>query len=555
MQIIDRKTVAIPGPVGDVTPEALAALAQTETYRDQSVQARDAAEMFAAGTSALQDAAIATQVGDPDSETREALDHVYERGISVLSMGAVGDGITDDSAAIRSTIAAASTFGAQVWFPKRTYAISRVNAGTAYAIGIPAGVSLVGEGATLKLASGQLDYTSMLQALGTGVTVRGLTLDGNKAGQSNESDHRRHGVFISDATDVSIIDCRIKDCAGDGILIYHGGERTTIRGSVITGCKRSGIAIVGEAHETSIENNRIYGNVATPIDGEVEGTFARDVHIIGNHLEAVPGEYALTCGSVVTEHRCPRWVIEGNTIVGGVTLLRSSKTRFVGNTVRTTAGTIPALIISITDQTLVQGNEIEAFARGIVGLHTLGVSPSNVSIIANDIRSGGIGIELDGVKDAQVAHNRLLGAGVGNGIVLTATNSSVTDVDVMFNHVRDYNSVGVAVSASGANTITGMTIAGQKFRDGQTTPTMIIGVRFSGVGTNYSNIRHADNMSGTGVTTPMSDSTTSGPVPLSQSFYNKVPITKPAAPGTAAGSDAAVINAIVTALRNLGLVT
>lgn len=80
MQIIDRKTVAIPGPVGDVTPEALAALAQTETYRDESVQARDAAvdarneaEIFAAGTSALQDAAIASQIGDPESESRDAL--------------------------------------------------------------------------------------------------------------------------------------------------------------------------------------------------------------------------------------------------------------------------------------------------------------------------------------------------------------------------------------------------------------------------------------------------------------------------------------------------
>jgi hypothetical protein len=38
-------------------------------------------------------------------------------------------------------------------------------------------------------------------------------------------------------------------------------------------------------------------------------------------------------------------------------------------------------------------------------------------------------------------------------------------------------------------------------------------------------------------------------------FYNATPVVKAANPGTAAGTDAAVINAIVTALRNLGLVT
>lgn len=39
------------------------------------------------------------------------------------------------------------------------------------------------------------------------------------------------------------------------------------------------------------------------------------------------------------------------------------------------------------------------------------------------------------------------------------------------------------------------------------------------------------------------------------SFYGAVPVAKAASPGTATGTDAAVINALTTALRNLGLVT
>lgn len=67
-QIIDRRVVAIPGPTGSVTPEAVAARNAAKEYRDQ-------AEAFSATTQTLQDAAVSELLAT-DSQTRTTLDAV-----------------------------------------------------------------------------------------------------------------------------------------------------------------------------------------------------------------------------------------------------------------------------------------------------------------------------------------------------------------------------------------------------------------------------------------------------------------------------------------------
>jgi lysophospholipase L1-like esterase len=94
-QILDRRTVAIPGgqgPTGDVTPEAETARDEAETARDearsaqQSAQsARDEAEVFAAGTVQLQDTAVATLIGMEDSQTGSQLDAAVKAKLEPLA--------------------------------------------------------------------------------------------------------------------------------------------------------------------------------------------------------------------------------------------------------------------------------------------------------------------------------------------------------------------------------------------------------------------------------------------------------------------------------------
>lgn len=65
-QIMDKRTVAIPGPVGDVTPQARQA-------RADAVKARDEAEVFAAQSGVKADTALAGLIVQKGSRTQDAL--------------------------------------------------------------------------------------------------------------------------------------------------------------------------------------------------------------------------------------------------------------------------------------------------------------------------------------------------------------------------------------------------------------------------------------------------------------------------------------------------
>lgn len=99
-QIIDIIDVAVPGPTGDVTPEALQALADTEGARDQAITARnesrgardeaeewrDQAEAFSGTVVEFQDAAIAELMDTQGSETQTQLNAAIDQATSRLML-------------------------------------------------------------------------------------------------------------------------------------------------------------------------------------------------------------------------------------------------------------------------------------------------------------------------------------------------------------------------------------------------------------------------------------------------------------------------------------
>jgi len=104
--------------------------------------------------------------------------------VSVKDFGAVGDGTTNDAAAIQAAITAAASLGAAVNFSGLTYLVSST-------LTIPTGAVLIGVPGktTIKASSGLADGTSLLQTTtvsGTlnvfeyrNISINGITFDGS----------------------------------------------------------------------------------------------------------------------------------------------------------------------------------------------------------------------------------------------------------------------------------------------------------------------------------------------------------------------------------------
>ena len=113
-----------------------------------------------AGTDAVAAAAEATASADATSKANAAQAAAQAASVAkgnlavnVKDYGAVGDGVTDDSTAIRAAITA-GTGGAVHFAPGKTYVITGGPTTTYRALAIPADTTLTGYGATLKLKDG-----------------------------------------------------------------------------------------------------------------------------------------------------------------------------------------------------------------------------------------------------------------------------------------------------------------------------------------------------------------------------------------------------------------
>lgn len=199
--------------------------------------------------------------------------------VSVKDFGAVGDGVTDDTAAIQAAIDATT---GEIVFPEGTYKISA-------ALNVKSNQNLIGDGATITMTNGVfLAGLSVISA--SNVRINGLKLVGASGGNSFDQ-----AIFISASTNVTVENCLIQDIGNEAVSPNEWGH---------------GIEIGGNSVNTKVVNNTIknikgYGNLRgdgitlrassnTLIQGNTIDTNRRmqiavidnaiDVKIIGNHL-------------------------------------------------------------------------------------------------------------------------------------------------------------------------------------------------------------------------------------------------------------------------------
>lgn len=145
---------------------------------------------------------------------------------SPLDFGAVGDGVTDDTAAVQAALDNLQT----VKFPAGyTFLVD----GTIAVSGKPK-IRIFGAG-TIKLKSGAADWKTPLWCYQCGeVTIEGITIDGNRAGQTQPN--IQGSLFVRDCGAVTIRDVRIISAKLVGIQVDYYG--TGAVGPVsISGCR------------------------------------------------------------------------------------------------------------------------------------------------------------------------------------------------------------------------------------------------------------------------------------------------------------------------------
>jgi len=239
--------------------------------------------------------------------------------VSVKDFGAVGDGLTDDTAAIQAAINALSPLGGTLWFPKGAYIVSDANADNACLV-VTAPIQFLGAGAF---------YTSIQPAASVAATVNTILVNPNvnydqtlmsfrnlSLGNLNNGTRAgNHGIFcITLNAGQNLPKFTVENCAiqqGAGAAIYHlndpvdnangGMYAAYINNNTLKG----GIRLENSGDSIVISNNVLSGtgtgvfaalitgaSLLTIIDNNITTTLSAiiifggmRVHILRNNIE------------------------------------------------------------------------------------------------------------------------------------------------------------------------------------------------------------------------------------------------------------------------------
>lgn len=202
---------------------------------------------------------------DPPADDEETdIDPSDEDYLDIRDYGAVVDGRTDDTSAIRATIQSASQ-GDTILLPAGTTVVSTEAVDERSAIHlnadeIPSDLTIRGRGkqSTIKFADNQERSSKVFRFSGNdtfgGLSLTQFRIDGNKA---NQSERGGHGIRVDGGTsattpaDIRFQHLWIDSCNQTGLSLWRGGivvSQTTIRR-----CAKHGISI----GETGMEGDTV----------------------------------------------------------------------------------------------------------------------------------------------------------------------------------------------------------------------------------------------------------------------------------------------------------
>jgi parallel beta-helix repeat protein len=441
---------AIPSTAADVGAEPAGSVAALDAELAPVAKSGQAADLEGS------DASFSQWIDDPASQTHASLSAAYGRKVSLV-VAADGSG---DYTTIADALAAVPAGGADVLVKRGTYTLANSE-------WIPAKTTLRGEGqeaTIIRLANGANSNVLVVETGADDVTIRDLTVDGNRANQTANSNCIR-----TVAARTKVIDCHVKSANGYNIVAFPGAADFIVRNCVSEDSFSEGIEFQGCDGGSAIGNTVInpgkngiyvYANTASNA-----ANICRNITVTGN---TVRGPAALAAGysGIHVDDAATGVTVAGNVVVGG-TGTGSNGIRIEGQGVK---------------DVTVTGNSVRAATKsGILVKTATGVTVTG-NVVSHCQRSG---IEVQSATDWLVTDN-------------VCRNNGQDATDGSFgNGITVYNNSG---------TVDRGRVAGNRCYDDQATKTQDYGLRFHNtIGSSVSvgpNILDGNLTSGMAVSTP-----------------------------------------------------
>lgn len=381
--------------------------------------------------------------------------------VSVKDLGAVGDGVTDDTTAIQAALTAAA--GGMLIIPAGTYMVSDD-------LTVPSNTAVLGMGrgvTTIKRITGSATYVignSDKTNGNTHITLRSLTIDGNRSGTSDIP--QRWGAYFSRVGYCTFDDVEFKSCDSDGFVLEFA-YKCTVRGCYATNNNKPGIYLSATDH-CSVIGCKVYDQTSastTAAGFQLSSTWF--CTFVGNVAENCP--FAGLHMTRDTRH-C---TIVGNALDNIDTddeVMPTGYSTYLATQTRTNGGTANGTTEYAAYDNLIAFNTI-SYPSGVAGRTGIRmISSHRNSIIGNHISEiPDAGIYLLGSTDCIVANNRIWNVGknpiVWQVAIAGALRNSVAPNNAYIAHNVIYDTQGTPTSRGiqiNDDTTTGVALVGNR---------------------------------------------------------------------------------------------
>lgn len=295
------------------------------------------AELGAAPSGAYDD--LTTRLADVDLVLADA-SRKSRNVLNVKDHGAVGDGVTDDTAAIQAALDDAT--GQAIYFPSGTY---KTTAALTLDLGTGTeGVAIYGDGARSIIKAAHTVGAILTVRDGRDVTIRDLTITGAEAG-TRDSDN--YGLVVTSITGLVVTRVTIEETAAAGMMLY-------------------------DCHFGAVTDCHVRNNLADGIHLTLSTT---DVVVKGNRLENTGDDAIAVVDYLSHPGRLERIVIAGNVVrnsnARGITNVGGTDVIIADNTIDGTRASAILIVEDTNYQT--RAPERTIVARNIIlraGKHT-----------------------------------------------------------------------------------------------------------------------------------------------------------------------------------------